>query len=129
MVTDQAKKGQVLVLSEADARRTYPNLVVTSLGADKICKRRDQLLLVSLHMSYKAVETIKKKHLFWFSETSAPQTPKDEQSRSVEIGIKHILCEKIHRPASLWFICRFLSLACLDERVIQAARRRRRDIG
>ena len=35
VVTDPAKKGQVLVLSEADARRTYTNLVVTSLGAVK----------------------------------------------------------------------------------------------
>ena len=32
---DQASRGQLLVFSEAEARRTYPNLVIASLGAQR----------------------------------------------------------------------------------------------
>ena len=33
VLADQSKRCQVIVFSEADARRTYPNLVAASLGA------------------------------------------------------------------------------------------------
>ena len=35
VLEDQAERGQVLKLSESDARREYPDLVVASLGANK----------------------------------------------------------------------------------------------
>ena len=35
VLEDQARRGQVVKLSESDARREYPDLVVASLGANK----------------------------------------------------------------------------------------------
>ena len=35
VLEDQSKRGQILKLSEAEAKRQYPNLVVASLGANK----------------------------------------------------------------------------------------------
>ena len=41
VLEDQAERGQVLKLSESDARREYPDLVVASLGANKMEKPGD----------------------------------------------------------------------------------------
>ena len=35
MLRDQAARGQVLILPEAEAKEKFPNLVVASLGAQK----------------------------------------------------------------------------------------------
>ena len=35
VVHDQAARGQIIVLSEKEAKRTYPNLVIASLGAQR----------------------------------------------------------------------------------------------
>ena len=40
VLRDQARRGQVLIMPEAEARSRFPNLVVASLGAQKEEKRK-----------------------------------------------------------------------------------------